>query len=47
MAELALEELSPFPLESLAWGFVRAPGEERLFLYAAYRERLRQSGATP
>ncbi len=38
-AELSLESVSPFPLETLAWGFV-PDGRNRLLVYAASAERL-------
>lgn len=39
-AELTIEELSPFPLEQLAWGYLQDDTERRLFLYAASRTRI-------
>ncbi len=42
-ARLQLEASAPFPIETLAWGFVRH-GLGRLLVYAATRERLEQAG---
>ena len=39
-AELALEGLSPFPPAQLFHGYFRAPGAERVLVFAAYRRRL-------
>lgn len=39
-AELALEGISPFPPAQLYHGFFRAPGAERVLVFAAYRRRL-------
>lgn len=38
--ELQLEELSPFPLDQLHHGFLRAADGSAVFVYAAYRRRL-------
>lgn len=38
--ELRLEELSPFPLDQLHHGFLRAGDGSAVFVYAAYRRRL-------
>lgn len=38
--ELRLEELSPFPLDQLHHGFLRASDGSAVFAYAAYRRRL-------
>ena len=38
--ELQLEELSPFPLDQLHHGFLRAGDGSAVFVYAAYRRRL-------
>ena len=38
--ELQLEELSPFPLDQLHHGFLRAADGSAVFAYAAYRRRL-------
>ncbi len=38
--ELQLEELSPFPLDQLHHGFLRASDGSAVFAYAAYRRRL-------
>jgi hypothetical protein len=37
--ELALEAVSPFPLAQLYYGWFWLPGEERAFVFAAYRRR--------
>jgi hypothetical protein len=37
--ELALEALSPFPLTQLYYGYFWQPGNERAFVFAAYRRR--------
>lgn len=42
-AELTLEQLAPFPLDQLAWGFLHRPGSRRILLYAAYLDRLEVS----
>lgn len=43
-AELTVENLSPFQIEQLHWGYWRHPESQRLLLFAAYRERLRHLG---
>ncbi len=40
--ELALEGVSPFPLEQLAWGFIHEPTEGQAYAYATSLGRLRQ-----
>ncbi|MGF1485067.1 MAG: hypothetical protein ACFBZ8_11965 [Opitutales bacterium] len=47
LAELTVEELSPFPIEQLAWGYLHNAEKSRLFLFAAFRESLRQEGESP
>ncbi len=44
LAELTLEELSPFPVEQLAWGYLHDAERSRLFIYAAFRDTLRLRG---
>ncbi|MGF1448092.1 MAG: hypothetical protein ACFB20_01595 [Opitutales bacterium] len=44
LAELTLEELSPFPIEQLAWGYLHDAEQSRLFLYAAFHDTLRLQG---
>lgn len=39
-AELEMEQLSPFPLEQLAWGFFRDLEARAIFLFAAVKPRL-------
>lgn len=39
-AELSLEEISPFPLEQLAWGWTVDDEHRRIFLFAACKSRL-------
>jgi len=39
-AELSVEELSPFPLEQLAWGYLLDADGRQLFIYAACRPRI-------
>ncbi len=46
-AELSLEGVSPFPIEHLAWGYLRHPGARRILVYAAHKERLNQLGLGP
>ena len=43
-AEFELEDLSPFPLESLAWGFYHQDGAPSILLYGASKERLKKEG---
>lgn len=43
-AELSLEQVSPFALEQLGWGYLCHPSSGHLLLYAATFERLRQIG---
>ena len=47
-AEFSLEGMSPFALEHLAWGYMVEEGvaPRRLFVYAAYRDRVRKTGFT-
>lgn len=42
LAELTLEECSPFPLEQLAWGFMVDDARRELWLFAACRPRIGQ-----
>jgi len=39
-AELALEGMSPFPIEQLAWGWYTQPDSRRLLIFAAHHDRL-------
>lgn len=41
IARLALEDLSPLPLEFLSWGVFTLPGSAKGLLYATTKERLR------
>lgn len=43
LAELTLEECSPFPLEQLAWGFLVDHDRRELWLFAACRPRIGSS----
>ena len=43
-AEFSIENLSPFPIEQLAWGFFHETGAKKILIYAVYLERLRQKG---
>ncbi|WP_269523862.1 hypothetical protein [Coraliomargarita parva] len=43
-AELALESLSPFPVDQLYWGFLYQSGSTNLLLYAAHKDRLKREG---
>ncbi len=43
-AELSIESLSPFPPDQLCWGYLHRAGREHLLLYAAHRDRLKQTG---
>lgn len=45
-AEFSMENLSPFPMEQLAWGFFHHKGASKILIYAAYLERLRELGFT-
>lgn len=43
-AELSLESIAPFPAEQLYWGYLQAEASDRIVLYAAHRERIKQLG---
>ena len=43
-AEFSLEDLSPFSIAQLGWGYLHKPGSTKILLYAAYLERLRRAG---
>ena len=45
-AELSMEAASPFPLDQLRWGFLIAPDDQHLLIYAALKERLKLAGHT-
>jgi len=45
LAKLELEQLAPFSLEQLNWGFFTFPGEEHMLLYAAVKDRLKSLGS--
>lgn len=40
-AELSVEEISPFNLEQLNWGYFFSEASRRVFIYAAYDQKLR------
>lgn len=42
LLELSVEGVSPFPVEQLAWGYLRPPGTQETFCYATSQGRLRQ-----
>jgi len=42
--EISLEAIAPFPIEQMAWGYLRDPGSTRILIYAAYSNTLRQNG---
>ncbi len=44
LAELTLEGLTPFDLDQLHWGYAWDMGSGVLFVFAVYKERLRQEG---
>ena len=41
-AELSVEEISPFNLEQLNWGYFYSEESSRLFIYAAFDQKLRK-----
>jgi hypothetical protein len=41
-AELSVEEISPFNLEQLNWGYFYSEDSSRLFIYAAFDQKLRK-----
>ncbi|MEC8279415.1 MAG: hypothetical protein VXZ88_02570 [Verrucomicrobiota bacterium] len=43
-AELSMEAVSPFPLDQLRWGFLSAPDDKHLLIYAALKDRLKLAG---
>lgn len=47
LAEYSLEELSPFPIDQLAWGFLSVPHHPQMLIYAAFKPRLNADGLAP
>lgn len=43
-AELCLEDLAPFPVEQLYWGFLHHEPDGAILLYATYKERIAELG---
>lgn len=43
-AELSMENLAPFPLEQMNWGFLCDSQNQTLVLYAALKDRLKRAG---
>ncbi len=43
-AELSLEDLAPFPVEQLYWGYLYSESANAILIYAAYRERVKALG---
>ena len=42
IAELSVEEISPFNLEQLNWGYYFNEVSNRVFIYAAFDQKLRK-----
>lgn len=45
-AELSMENLAPFPLDQLYWGYLVDPEQAHILIYAALRDRLHHAGYT-
>jgi len=45
-AEMSLEQISPFAVDQLNWGFLYKKGCNKLFIYAALEDRLASEGIT-
>lgn len=43
-AELSLEDLAPFPVEQLYWGYLHSKSAGSILLYASFKERLKARG---
>jgi len=43
-AELSLENLAPFPVEQLYWGYLYSKSAGSILLYASYQERIKAQG---
>jgi len=43
-AELSLENLAPFPVEQLYWGYLHSKSAGSILLYASFKERLKAQG---
>jgi Tfp pilus assembly protein PilN len=43
-AELSLENLAPFPVEQLYWGYLYSKSAGSILLYASYKERIKAQG---
>lgn len=43
-AELSLENLAPFPVEHLYWGYLYSESSGSILLYASFKERLKAQG---